>query len=410
MTVALLLLLSGCVGNIHGLYEESRLEAFLEPGPPGENWQPDARAQVSGDLVHALVVDAVTSTLAQRSAILLPLPAGQEARLEPRIQLRRLDISEGESCSDCFAVDLRMRGQLHWSLGVAQGDIPFQVQTQGELLFTSEASAQGHRLQARLASLHHLRLRLGDFRLSSDALENELRAWLRRQLLERLGPISLGEIGGADLPVRAVRIRPDGNGIGIEVLSIAPRHRDLPRVAVRDEGWQAQVSTATLLALARRAAFEQGEIGHGVFLDPRGLSLDGQDFEILLRVWRLQGRGWWRDYRIRGRIQVGSKKLKLIPDEVEELAQSRGAGFADPLALMAEGRIVDAIAAGAAQALPLRHGIQLGAQSLQARLEEALGGSGTLLVKGSLQVQENEDALAPESGSSAPSSRPPPRP
>jgi hypothetical protein len=77
---------------------------------------------------------------------------------------------------------------------------------------------------------------------------------------------------------------------------------------------------------------------------------------------------------------------------------------------MAEGRIVDAIAAGAAQALPLRHGIQLGAQSLQARLEEALGGSGTLLVKGSLQVQENEDARAPESGSSAPSSRPPPRP
>ncbi len=411
MRVALLLLFSGCAGSVHGLYDEARLEALAVPGPPGENWQPDARAIVSGELVHSLVVEAVTSTLAEQGTILLPLPAGQEARLEPRVNLRRLDISVGESCIECFAVDIRLRGQLHWSLGIAQGDIPFQVQTEGELLFTSEASAQGHRLQAHLASLHHLRLRLGDFRLSSDALENELRAWLRRQLLERLGPISLGEIGGAELPVRALRIRPEGYGVGIELLSIAPHHNGLaPVESVREEGWQAQVSSDTLLSLARRAAFEQGELGRGIFLDPRGLNLDGQDFEILLRVWRLQGRGWWRDYRIRGRIQLGRQKLKLIPDNVEELAQSRGAGLADPLALMAEGLIVDAISAGAAQALPLRHGIQLGAQSFQARLEEAVGSQGQLLVKGSLQAQEDRDQPASEAGSSAPGSQPPAKP
>ena len=49
-------------------------------------------------------------------------------------------------------------------------------------------------------------------------------------------------------------------------------------------------------------------------------------------------------------------ELAVRSDDVVETGKSRGAGFADPLALLVEGRILQAIADAFDRAIPLRTG------------------------------------------------------
>ncbi|MEC7946562.1 MAG: hypothetical protein VX265_03280, partial [Myxococcota bacterium] len=138
--------------------------------------------------------------------------------------------------------------------------------------------------------------------------------------------------------------------------------------------------------LMRRMAFEAGPQELDVAIDPRALAVDGDRFTLALRLWRLKGAGWWRDYTVEGRMGVQRGALRMVGRDAREGEKSRGAGLADPIALLAEGRILDAVGDGVDQSLPAAQTIDVKGVRLAARLDTAQGDASALAVAGTLQI------------------------
>jgi hypothetical protein len=156
------------------------------------------------------------------------------------------------------------------------------------------------------------------------------------------------------------------------------------------EGIRVSVSETALLGLARRAAFERGELTMQVYADPRALVVDGQRFALTLRLWRLVGRGWWRDYSVSGTLAIEGGKLRMKADDVAEIAQSPGAGIVDPLAALFEGQVLSAIEESVQQSLPAAHAQRVGDVRFRAAARSVSGKDGTLTVEAALDVKPAE--------------------
>ena len=143
-----------------------------------------------------------------------------------------------------------------------------------------------------------------------------------------------------------------------------------------------------LLNIARREAFTLGEVspGTGIYAEPTSLDLEGQGFEMGLRVWRLDGTDWWRDYTLSGDISILKEELVLKATAVKEGDKSEGAGIADPIALIGEAYIMRVLQDSAQGALPSSEHFEVGASTWSVVLEDAQGLSENLVMSGRIKV------------------------
>lgn len=377
------LLLMSCAAKVHELYDASKAYALQAPPELAEDWTPDASVRVSGDLVADLLSHAIDGAFDGAEAVDVGV-----GTVTPRLRVKKLELLEQAGCERCVAVKGVLRGNAAIDVGPLETDVPLALKLGANLRVQSVDKGPAQTIQLRVAKVRNLTVVLGDDDLALDA-GAALEEW-GEDLVEALPPIPLGVLGGDDLPVRALRIVPEGGGVRADMRTSAAHGGDLPDLgAAPESGIAVRVSSDTLLDYARKAAFEQGALEMDVHVEPSSLTFDGDRFEMVVRLWRLQERrAWWRDYHVSGPVSIVEGRLRLEADQVEQIAASRGAGLLDPLALLARGRILEGIESGAQQAFPIDKAVTTkSGLRVEAVVDQATGVDGDLNLVGQASVE-----------------------
>jgi hypothetical protein len=381
----LLLLVLACAGNISEMYEAEKAAALAPPSTPGKSWTPELRLRLSDAALARAAEEVVAAgVLSVDKAYGVDNPLGIPLKARPSATVTRLDVSVGEDCGGCLMLDGTLEGKARWAAGPAKGSVPFTARLGGRMRFSTEAQGDGWRVTGRVVELGRVKVQAG--KVKAIDLTPIVRGWID-EALDQAPPLEFGRIGGEALPLRALRVREADGALEIQALGDVSGGKPVPAAAgPLGADWDLRMHPDTALALMRRTAFEAGPGELDVAIDPRALSVDGDTFKLGLRLWRLKGAGWWRDYTVDGTLGAKNGKLKLRGRDATEGEKSRGAGLADPLALLAEGRILDAVGSGVNQSLPAKRELAMKGVSLSAVADQARGDDGVLLVSGVLRV------------------------
>ena len=381
----LLLLVLACAGNIGEMYEAEKAAALAAPPAPGGRWNPELRLRISEETLGRAAREMVAAGALQIDKTYgVDNPLNIPLKARPSARVTRLDVSMGEDCGGCLLLDARLEGRTRWTAGPAEGAVPFDIRVAGQMRFSTQAQGQGWQLTGRIVEIGRVKVRAGSARAVD--LAPVVRRWATEALKEA-PPLQLGHLGGAAMPLRAIRIGETAGALEIEALGDVAGGRPVPPAsAPPSSDWDLRIHPDTALALMRRMAFEAGPQELDVAIDPRALAVDGDRFTLALRLWRLKGAGWWRDYTVEGRMGVQRGALRMVGRDAREGEKSRGAGLADPVALLAEGRILDAVGDGVDQSLPAAQTIDVKGVRLAARLDTAQGDASALAVAGTLQI------------------------
>lgn len=312
------------------LYEEARTEALSDPGAPGGRWQPDARIDLSEPVLDDLLSTVVVGTTITD----VPVNVGVGS-LSAKLEIRKFGLvpQPPDGQLDGLAADIRIAGPV--TAKTPLGAVEQQVGAQGRLVATLSVEPR----DGGYAVVVHPK-RLERLEIDAEGLASQV-------LSSSLGDLVVAAIPAFDvttlpadaLPVRAVRVERTDAGVTLLLRSAAPDGAALPDLpAPPGDGFRVAISAASLQQLARRQAFLADPLQHDVVPEPTSLRLanDGA-FVLGLRLWRPVGRGWWRTCEVKGAFEVKNGHLKIRTDSVEEVDQSQGAAFADPLMALAEG-------------------------------------------------------------------------
>lgn len=389
-----LLAFLGCANNIKALYEQEKAAALAPPAPLSADWKPELRVRLSDPALETLADAALkTGLLAAEDKITFEGPLGVTAELSPQLSVKSLKLGAAEGCEACLDLVATLEGRGPWKIGKLKGEIPIALELDGTLAFEAKKENGSFLVSGRLKDLRHVKVKtdlVGDVDLAKP-----LQGWAK-DLAEGVPPFELGEFGGEGVPIRALRLATSGGVLAVEaVTDVAGGGSLAGKPAKLTEGWELAISQKTALALMRREAFEAGIISYEVAADPRYLEVNGSVFTMGVRLWRLTSRGWWRDYEVSGQIEVLPRSVRLVPKSSVEGDKSKGAGLVDPIALLAEGAILDTVEDGIAQTLPSGEKTGVGEQELSLRATSVRGADGALLIVGGLSL----GAPAPEEAS-----------
>lgn len=380
-----LLFLGACTPDVIAMYEAEKSAALAVATDRPTDWEPDVVLDIAGPDFQDAVETSIKAALSkEQPPIELPIAFGVTATLRPVFSIEEAKLEASDSCPSCLSFDAVLIGKAAWSLGPASGTVPLDVGAQG--VFALEV-ADGHVVQAVPRAVSSVRVRVKDLAGLKMNPSKEIQDWLTTQLAGRLPKIKVVDLDTSVLPVRDLRLRSKGGAVRIEALTNVPGAKPVEAVDAPAEGVRLAISETALVGLARRAAFEKGELTLDVYADPLEMNVEGKEFTLDLRLWRLVGRGWWRDYRVYGDLQVDGGALRLVAKRVEDLGKSPGAGLVDPLAALFEGKILEAITDSITRSLPATQRQDLGVVQLRAETTAVSGRDDMLVVDGRLVVR-----------------------
>ncbi len=384
-----MLLLLSCASGIRSMYEAERDAALGRADSPGASWSPDIRVRLSSEALDRMVQDVVAqSVLSWKETLRLDGPLGIKAQVEPSGRVTSLTLSPSTACDGCLSAAIGIAGKADWSAAGAKGSVPIEASLGATVSFELSRSGEAWATSGRITSVD--KVQVSSARLGSLDASDLLGGWLSEAVKEA-GPVALGQLGGVDLPVRAARLATPKGQLELQLLSDVPDGSPVNSGLSLSRDFEVRVSAPTLLALARRQAFETGAIAYDVAAIPTSLSVNDQRFTMGLRLWKLKGVGWWRDYSVDGQFSVNGGELALAAQQATEGEKSKGAGLADPIALLAEGRILEAITDGLKAAVPASSALTVGNQQLRARVREVQGDRGALVLSGELEPVQAQD-------------------
>lgn len=383
----LLLLLACSNPALQDEYDARKTAALASPGEPASGWRAEGALRLSAQLLEELMAASIKS----ESKAAEPIDLSGLGTLKPVLTLDKFKLVDGD-CKTCVGAEGTVSGNAIIKVAGIKKKIPFTADFTLDMTFETEArtSKDGAALRhiiLKPSKVRKLRVELSGAAKALD-LEKPLKTY-GEQVLERIEPIDLGDLGGPELHLRDVRVKEEDGVMRIELLTDAPKNvpvKSWPEVP--QQGFQVVMSEAALLSIARREAFTLGEVapGTGIYAEPTSLDLDGMGFEMGLRVWRLDGNDWWRDYTLSGDISILKEELVLKATGVEEGEKSKGAGIADPLALIGEAYIMRILQDSAQGALPGSEQFEVGSSAWTVVLEDAKGVGENLVMSGRIRV------------------------
>jgi len=391
-----ILALVGCATNIHELYEEEKAQVLKDPPPLSEPWEPDMHIRVGEEALERLVTKAVSSGLGKKQKkVHVDNPLGLDVWFRPKAKVKNLHLTPLErtkSCSACFRLSVKVGGEVQWGVGKLKGSLPLRAKAAGKVGFALDTEQGGWQLMGTVKDVG--KLEVDSLVAGSVDVSGALKGWVQTALNE-VPPLNLGSFGGEGNPLLALQAYTNASSEeGGASLHLRGR-TDLPfekSVAEPDweldSDWELVLPEETVGVFARRHAFGLGLLEHDVALDPRGVGFENDAFVMDLRLWRLAGRGWWRDYDVNGTMAVQRGHVRLRSDNVEEGEKSRGAGIVDPLAFLAEGKILQAVEQGVHQSLPASKTTKVSSFRVMAEVEHIVGRDHHLVVTGSLTPQK----------------------
>lgn len=384
----LLVALLGCVRSILPLYEERLAAVLADPPPLPADWKPQAVLRLGWPTVD----DATEAFVAAHGGWGTDLRVGP-LKIEPALDVTDARVSAG-TCADCVRLDARLDGTLHWSAPVGRGTVPMEARLDVEFGASMVQDAAGV-VALRLAPrrVHRATASLGRAAAGLDGAAAQVANWLADSVLSGLPPFEVAKFGDASLPLRAARASSTPEALVVELaMASSGGLATLPVGAV--DGFELDVSTASLVELGARAAFDQGPLDYEVVPEPTGLFATGTRFQLDLRLWRIAGKGWWRDVRVDGLAEIHGRRLRLVPERADEVDHSPGAGLADPIALLLQGPMLRAIEDAVDRVLPAAATERVAGVRSSVRVDSLSGAGSTLRVGGTLDFEATRSAEA----------------
>ena len=376
-------LLIGCQNHIADEYAARKSVILQAPSVLQDNWSPDIVLRLDYTRISELATHVLDNTLQDIPSSTKEF-LGFKAKLTPNLGVKRLVISDASSKEEVqvFAV---LEGPIKWKLGKKTGEESVKLR----LKTNAKVENDNGQLSLHITKLDSLKAQLSDISinpLKSVDLSPWIEEWMGKQLSD-LPPIQMGSI---NLPVRGIRLNSTPLSQNVEIRSNIEHSMNTkaPPLAL-EEDWELWVHQDTLLGWTQQKAFSMGVVGYGVAVDPVGLKIQEDAFELALRLWKIEGRGlWWREYTATGTIEQKEHKLKLKGNSVEEGDKSPRAGLADPLALIAESFILDGISDQLSQSLPNHKSTQMSGLKWKLKLEDWSASGASVKLSGSIDVSK----------------------
>lgn len=395
--VWIMLALTGCSKDIQQQFEKAKAYGVEVADGVPSSWNADAYLLLSPTLVSEMLKTGMQTALDGAE----PVDVKGKATVTPKATVQSVTLLEKASCDECVGVRIKLSGKLGIVAGKLKEDVPFDTTIGASLAFTTRTENNVRVMDVRAKSLDKFELSLGkSVALDLDSL---LRTW-GEALIARMPPYSLGAIGSEDLGILDVRLQAEGQGLRVEMLTDAAHGVAVKqKVALPEKGFVVAISEGTLTDIARREAFKAGELALSIYAEATSLDFEGDHFTMGLRLWRLAGSGWWRDYSIQGNTKISGKLLRLTPSEAAEVGASDGAELADPLATLGQSVILDTLVESAGQVLPGHSATNLDGLgfTLTVRTAEGLGDALVLAGDATLYKPKNYGASAKSGGSGA---------
>jgi hypothetical protein len=347
----LALVLSGCVRSMIPELEARRAAALRVDGAAPTQWEPDARLWLSTAAVDQLLEEALRQhgTLQKKVSI-----GSSRAHIHPDLEITAFSASPSRRCADCAQLSLDVEGHLSWDLGFAAGRAPLAGSFTLAAVVEGERGDKGLVVRVRPQRVEQVELAFtGRMNATTRQFADiALQQWVQDWLVPQMAPIPIVSFDPQGLPLIAARVSPARNGWEFQLLSDAAERGVAPAVEATRSDWSMTLAKPTVLALARRESFQQPVGPYGVVADPLDLTVDGERYQLVVRVWRTQGRVWWRDYAVDGIVQRSEQSFDLTASQAEDRGRSPGARWADPLAAIAEGRILKSVESVMQRSLP----------------------------------------------------------
>ncbi|MEZ4237693.1 MAG: hypothetical protein R3F59_16405 [Myxococcota bacterium] len=376
--VVALSFLSGCTSVIQE-YEMARDLALTDPGAAPDGWVPDASIQLSKGLIDDLLTQTMQPPPVFDGEINMGL-----AVLTPALTLETLKLGPSLGCEECLEIELGLGGDIAWAAPlVGSGAAGVKVGGRIDAKLDISKVENGYAISVVPYGMRDVGVTVLGKRAALD-LTGPVVGWAQRTVLQQLPRIELTEIGTETAPVRGVRVSSSGEAVRFDLLTGARVPGALPTVMpYPTDGFQVDVSTESLLAIARTEAFRGGAYTHGILVEPTRLEFEGDQFVIGIRMWRTTGRGWWRDYEVEGTWALQDGELTMSPTKTYDRGHSRGAALADPLIALGEGIIQKAIGNALDTTVPTRS--ELGTLNSELVVTRAEAAGGILRVHGTLE-------------------------
>ena len=372
-----MLLVMGCRKNLTDQYERERNDVLATRTSIPSEWSPDLQLQLSyeslSEIGKSILVDALGRGQVTKEIL------GNTVKINLKNEIMYFSLSNAHKAD--LAIDLKIRGTAIWSLGSTKQKLPYTIKTKGKA--TIKSNAQGN-LKLHIKQLQNMEISSKGNKLGLDFIKGWINKKIKEQEAFDLGSIDLKNLGLLAINVEGVK-----QGVNVSFLSNVPAASPLtPFTAPLEDDWELRIAEPTLTTWIRRAAFKQGIISHGVAIDPYELDFQDNTFNMLLRLWKLEGFGqWWRDYEIKGKATVTKTKVHLRGSEVVEMSKSTGAGLSDPLTLLAESYLLKSLEDQLHYAVPSTNSSSIGGRRLVVDLKKLRGESGYLAAIGSLELK-----------------------
>lgn len=376
--------LLGCA-SIIPQYEAAMERALAAPPPTPTEWIPDAVLHLSDEAVNTIIQTAIEDYGTFSSTVDLKI-----ATVTPDLGLVSMEISAGNNCDECLGIAMELDGALSWETMLGSGSTTLAATGSLDAKFDLSRDEQDNWIvSVQPQRFRWLDVTLGQVTAGVSGIGERVQDWIDRNLVAAVPPQQIMVIASEDLPLADLKIVPNDNSIQFQLLTQSAERGHVVVDGSRPEsGWRMDLSPESLIALARAEAFKADPMTRGIVAEPTLLSMDGDAFQMGLRLWRTEGRGWWRDYLINGAIAVAEDEIRLTATSVEQVDKSAGAAAADPLAALAKGLILKYIEDAFETSIP------------------AIQGEGTQVVIASISA--NEDGSIRVSGSIQAGPRPEP--
>ena len=346
----------GCGEEIrHGYEDEKKAVLDRAERPTNDNWNEDIVLRLEYEQLNKLATTLIDEALS--GAIIEKSVLGQSLILRPNAEIKSFKLKDApQKKSHVARFNLALGGKLRWKTSALDGQIPYSIELKGTLALPSDNQT----IRFKINDVDNIKVSLeGSLPLNITPL---LKSWLKESLLN----IPVMELYSLDkkVPILAMRVQTESTSINVELLSDVNNTPSLPELPPLTTDWDICVSDKALIGLIRREAFATGVISNGVAVDPKSLQFSEDNFNLTVRLWKIEGFGgsWWRDYEATGPVEFNDArgKIKLRATDVKEGNKSEGAGIADPIALLGEGFILSAIEENLTVALPQKSVFHIG--------------------------------------------------
>lgn len=394
---------TGCPRSIEPAFNQAKLEAMEVVDVLPADWTPDVRLTLRQESIS----DALTTYSETADPLRTHLDLGM-VELRPKLSISDLSLaSRNPACSPCLRLQGMTEGTVKVSTALGSTRVPLSATFTLDVSLKVDPTPDGrYRLSAQAEEVRKLTVKSGMLHADLGTGMGVLRGWLEEALLDGLPPIELLDVDLGPYPVLGVRLLTDTNLLALDVRSNVPDTSPLTGdPSVPRHAWSLHMSQDVVLTMMQRASFDAGpfEVNKGplsylLLAEPRALAISPGGYEVELRLWSLNGRGWWRDYRATGPLTMQGKKVVAETDTIEAMDSSPGAFFSDPIGAIAQSRVLDALSEGISAPFDRRVEHREAQVRSVVRVTEIGGAGSEVHIGGTLKVEEQPRPTEEPSG------------